>query len=190
MEKHYAKLRDDLLDQQSTIKKEQDYLQKKIDGLCKDKRELSNKISSINKENKTAKQQIEELITEKNCLNKRLENASKEIKNSIKTKKITLEKLEESLITIETLKKKLEQMSRDKNIIENKFTILESEYKQLEEKLSDNLAIGEIFNRNDYLNEKPEKDLNALSSGDNLHNFYDSVQVGIATLYSLLLLFL
>lgn len=176
MDKHYAKLREDLMNQQLNTKKEQEQLQKKIDSLTKDKRELCYKINHLHKENKVAKQQIDELITEKNCANKRLENANKEIKNNIKMKKVTLDKLEESLVTIDKLNKKLEQLSRDKEIIANKFAILETEYKQLQEKMNDNLSVTESsYDKNDYLNEKPEKDLSA--SGDNYPSFYESTQV-------------
>lgn len=186
MEKHYAKLREDSMNEQINFKREQEQLQKRIESLCKEKRELSNKIANLHKDNKMSKQQIDELLIEKNSTNKRLENANREIKNNIKTKKATLDKLEESLVTIDKLNKKLEQMSRDKEIIVNKFGLLESEYKQLQDKLNTDTNNTDLRETNepssfndthDYLNEKPEKDLTA--SGDNFPNVYESVQVEI-----------
>lgn len=164
MDRHFAKLRDELVSQQTSAKKEQEQLQKRIDVLAKEKRELTAKVAILSKENKSTKRQVEEMVGEKLTINKRLECATKELKDQLKSKKDYLEKQEESLVTIKTLKTRIEQLTKDKDAVVKKHDTLESEYHNL---LSNNN--NETIVNNDYLNEEPEKDLT--SGGDNNANF-------------------
>lgn len=175
MEKHCSKLREELLNQKLSSQKENCLLQKKIESLTKEKRELSRQIATAQKENRAAKQQLEEIATEKTGILERLDSATKEIRMNTKTKKNTLDKLEEALHTIDKLNKKLEQVSRDKEIIENKFKILDTEYKQMQEKTN------YYFLRNFDVQE-PERDKEnstvSKESGDYLpHSSKDFTQV-------------
>lgn len=175
MEKHCSKLREELLNQKLSSQKEHCHLQKKIESLTKEKRELNRQLVISQKENRAAKQQLEEIATEKAGILDRLDSATKEIRVNTKTKKNTLDKLEEALHTIDKLNKKLEQVSRDKEIIENKFKILDAEYKQMQEKTDC------YFMRNFDIQE-PERDkensIMSKESGDYvLHTSKDSPQV-------------
>nr|CAI5838357.1 unnamed protein product [Callosobruchus analis] len=69
------------------------------------------------------------------ALVKRLENATKEFKNNTKTKKFALQKLDEATANAENLKKQLEQVTRDKEILEGKLRLLEKEYEKLQERV-------------------------------------------------------
>lgn len=131
--------------------KEQAQMQKRLDLITKDKRELAKQLTMTQKENRAAKQQLEELLQEKFLLHQRLENATTEFKNNTKSKKVALAKLEEVtcktffnlflpmtfyfLGNVENLKRQLEQVSRDKEILENKLSILQKEYEKLQERV-------------------------------------------------------
>lgn len=133
LEKHCAKLREEIMVLQVTSSQEQANLSKKIENISKEKRDLHKKLSVAQKENHAAKQQLEEVLSERSLLIKRLEVATKEVKFNTKTKKSTLAKLEEALGNMEKLKLKLDQVSRDKEILEDKLHVLEKEYNQLKD---------------------------------------------------------
>lgn len=97
----------------------------------KEKRDLLKQLALAEKENRAAKTQLEEVLTERTLLVKRLECATKEIKMNTKSKKVTLNKLDEALENMEKLKQRFDQVSRDKVILEDKLQVLEQEYNQL-----------------------------------------------------------
>lgn len=116
---------------QTNALREHAALSRKMEAVIKEKRELSKQLAIASKENRGAKQQIEELLTEKAQLLKRLENATKEFKANTKTKKLTLEKLEEADNAIDCLKQQLAQVIRDKEILEQKLCIMQDEYENI-----------------------------------------------------------
>lgn len=87
---------------------------------------------------------------------KRLENATKEFKCNTKTKKFALAKLEETTAAVDDLKQQLEQVTRDKEILENKLRMLECEY----EKLQERLILNHGHNFLEYHENTPERDTN------------------------------
>nr|XP_022920894.1 uncharacterized protein LOC111429257 [Onthophagus taurus] len=136
MEKHCAKLRDEMINLQTTSLKEHASITKRLDLLSREKRELSRQLSFTSKENTTLKQQLDELVEERNMLIRRLESATKELKANTKSKKATMAKLDESMSSAENFKTNLEQITRDKEILEDKLMILDAEYKRVQEELA------------------------------------------------------
>lgn len=88
---------------------------------------------------------------------KRLENATKEYKCNTKTKKFALAKLEEATAAVDDLKQQLEQVTRDKEILENKLRMLECEYEKLQERLILNQGHD---NFPEFHEHTPERDTN------------------------------
>lgn len=66
---------------------------------------------------------------------KRLDTATKELRSNTKSKKMALSKLEEATTTSDNLKKELEQMTRDKEILESKMKVLQDEYEKLQKRV-------------------------------------------------------
>ncbi|KAG5872140.1 hypothetical protein JTB14_003478 [Gonioctena quinquepunctata] len=136
--------------------KERAMLSQKLEGITKEKKELSKSLAVTQKENRAAKQQLEELLQEKGVLIKKLENATKEFKSNIKSKKLALAKLEEVTSNVENLKQQLEQVTRDKEILENKLKVLEKEYEKLQERVI--LSNPQNFSNQE---QRPERDVDA-----------------------------
>ncbi|CAH1154282.1 unnamed protein product [Phaedon cochleariae] len=129
-----TKLRSEMVKLQASFLKERSIISRKLETAGREKKELSKQLTVAQKENRAAKQQMEELLQEKGVLIKKLENATKEFKSNIKTKKYALAKLEEVTTNVDNLKQQLQQVSRDKEILENKLKVLESEYEKLQER--------------------------------------------------------
>lgn len=87
---------------------------------------------------------------------KRVENATKELRANNKTKKIALTKLEEATTTTDNLKRELEQMTRDKEILESKMKVLQEEYEKLQERV---LSCKSSYENNDFHGQTPERDV-------------------------------
>ncbi|XP_050312502.1 uncharacterized protein LOC126747745 [Anthonomus grandis grandis] len=134
LEKQCKRLKQELHRLQTVSLKEHAILSRKLEAIVKERNELSRQFSVSKKENRAAKQQLEELLLEKGQLLKKLENAAKEFKSNTKTKKLALAKLEEVSGTAEELRQQLEQVSRDKEILDKKLKLLESEYNKLHER--------------------------------------------------------
>lgn len=148
MEKHCAKLREEMINLQAVSLKEQSAVAKKVESLSKERRELTKQYNSILKENKSLKKQVDEMIEERAFLIKRLECATKEMKNATKNKKATVAKLDEAVTNAESLKLNLERIKRDKNILEDKLIILDAEYKRLKGEMELYRQKGSEFDTN------------------------------------------
>lgn len=135
MEKQCAKLREEMITLQANSLKEHAALSRKLDSVSREKRDLYRQLTIAQKENRGAKQQLGELLAEKSLLVKRLECASREFKLNTKSKKAALARLEEAQTTIARLKQEVERVTTEKEILENKFKVLDAEYKSLKERL-------------------------------------------------------
>ncbi|XP_060529538.1 uncharacterized protein LOC132703978 isoform X2 [Cylas formicarius] len=129
--------RDELVKYQIASMKDHAALSMKLEAVTIEKKELSKQLALAQKENRAAKQQLEELVEEKSALVKKLETATREFKNNTKSKKAALGKLEEATENAEKLRLQLEQVSRDKEILEKKLGLLENEYTKLHERFID-----------------------------------------------------
>ncbi|ENN79208.1 hypothetical protein HUJ04_001806 [Dendroctonus ponderosae] len=128
------RLREELHRLQTTSLKEHAVLSRKLESVNKEKKELVKQLALTQKENRAAKQQLEELLQEKTALVIKLENATKEFKCNTKTKKVALAKLEEVTNNVEDLRQQLEQVTRDKEILDKKLKLLEIEYNKMHER--------------------------------------------------------
>lgn len=133
VEKQCAQLRDEIIHIQSNCMNEQASLNRRVEVLTKEKKSLTKQLAVAQKESKTARDQLEEILREKSSLLERLENATREIKASTKCKKETLARLEEALANSDKLKQKYDQISRDKEILEDKLKVLEKDFNILKQ---------------------------------------------------------
>ncbi|KAK9722780.1 hypothetical protein QE152_g19515 [Popillia japonica] len=120
MERHCAKLREEMMNLEAVSLKERSSIGKKMETLLREKRELMKQSNSVSKENRSLKMQIDEMLEERTLLIRRLECATKEMKNATKNKKATIAKLDEAVSNAESLKTNLEQIKRDKTSLEDK----------------------------------------------------------------------
>lgn len=93
--------------------------------------------------------------TFQNTLLKRLENATKELRTNTKSKKVTLAKLEEVTTTSDNLNRELEQMTRDKEILESKMKVLQGEYEKLQQRV---LRRNVSYESSNFHGQAPERD--------------------------------
>lgn len=128
LERRCSELREELLSCRAAALKENGTLSRKLEALAREKRELSKRLAISNKENRAAKHQMEELLSERAVLLARLDGASKEFKANTRSKKAALDKLEEAQATIEKLEMRLEQVTRDKEVLERKLRAVEQEF--------------------------------------------------------------
>lgn len=84
-----------------------------------------------------------------------MDSTTRDFKASTKAKKFALAKLEETTSTVDNLKQQLEQVTRDKEILENKLKVLEGEYEKLHERI--HLS---SHNFDNYHENTPERDTN------------------------------
>lgn len=131
LEKERQYMREEMMRMQAASLKEHALLSRKLETVLKEKRELSKQLAIAHKENRAAKQQLDELLSEKSCFLRKLETATKQLRANNKTKKLAFMKLEESQAVIANLKLQLEEVLKEKDVLETKIINLEEEIDRL-----------------------------------------------------------
>lgn len=104
---------------------------------------------------------------------KKLETVNKEIKNNTKSKKLNLAKMEELSNNADNLKLQLEQMTRDKDILENKLKLLKEEHERLQERI----IINDDHICPEFQENMPERDTDTVITGNTLIEKAKSIYV-------------
>lgn len=145
LEKQRHLMREEMLSAQAASLKEHAMLSRKLEAVLREKRELSKQLAIAHKENRAAKQQLEELLSEKTCFLKKLETATKQLKANNKTKKLAFVKLEESQAIIANLKLQLEEVMKEKDVLERKIVGLEEEIERFKVEMEiHNIPVGKL----------------------------------------------
>ncbi|XP_065155630.1 uncharacterized protein [Atheta coriaria] len=137
---HKYKAKDENMELMSATK-EVVSLNKKLEGLNEEKRNLTRFLAQSEKDNRIIKQKMMEVLRDKNVLLKRLEAATREIRSNTVARQATLGKLEESIQCSNQFKQQIQQMSAEKSELLRRLRQSEAQLKTLRRQ-TDNKSVN------------------------------------------------